>query len=165
MSFRQFRHNLPTQITSTFYFLPTPSAILQKIKRAYNPTHGFVADTVRNLTVLCHDMRRRASDNSTFAIGGVTCFYDTFVVNQSLVLRINICGENRHLRQARKRQAVKKPLFFLFWAAQPFLRLIFAVYLRFKKGFFQAAFCWKISKCAPMSCNCINLDESRRILL
>jgi hypothetical protein len=28
---------------------------------------------------------------------------DTFVVNQTLVLRINICGENRHLRQARKR--------------------------------------------------------------
>jgi hypothetical protein len=28
---------------------------------------------------------------------------DTFVVNQSLVLRINICGKNRHLRQARKR--------------------------------------------------------------
>ena len=30
---------------------------------------------------------------------------DTFVVNQSLVLRINICGKNRHLRQARKRYA------------------------------------------------------------
>jgi hypothetical protein len=30
---------------------------------------------------------------------------DTFVVNQNLVLRINICGENRHLRQARKRYA------------------------------------------------------------
>ena len=28
---------------------------------------------------------------------------DTFVVNQRLVLRINIYGENRHLRQARKR--------------------------------------------------------------
>jgi len=28
---------------------------------------------------------------------------DTFVVNQSLVLRINICGENRHLRQAPNR--------------------------------------------------------------
>jgi hypothetical protein len=26
---------------------------------------------------------------------------DTFVVNQSLVLRINICGKNRHLRQAQ----------------------------------------------------------------
>jgi hypothetical protein len=33
----------------------------------------------------------------------VHCSADTFVVNQSLVLRINICGENRHLRQARKR--------------------------------------------------------------
>jgi len=30
---------------------------------------------------------------------------DTFVVNQSLVLRINICGENRYLRQAPKRCA------------------------------------------------------------
>jgi CRP-like cAMP-binding protein len=31
------------------------------------------------------------------------CSADRFVVNQSLVLRINICGENRHLRQARNR--------------------------------------------------------------
>lgn len=28
---------------------------------------------------------------------------DTFVVNQSLVLRTTICGENRHLRQAPNR--------------------------------------------------------------
>jgi hypothetical protein len=28
---------------------------------------------------------------------------ETFVVNQSLVLRINICGKNRHLRQAPNR--------------------------------------------------------------
>ena len=41
--------------------------------------------------------------NSTFAIGGVSCSADSFVVKESLVLRINICGENRHLRQARKR--------------------------------------------------------------
>ena len=33
----------------------------------------------------------------------VQCTTDKFVVNQSLVLRINICVENRHLRQARKR--------------------------------------------------------------
>jgi hypothetical protein len=31
------------------------------------------------------------------------------MVNKTLVLRINICGENRHLRQAAKRQVVKKP--------------------------------------------------------
>jgi hypothetical protein len=35
----------------------------------------------------------------------VQCSADTFVVNQSLVLRINICGENRHLRQAQNRYA------------------------------------------------------------
>jgi hypothetical protein len=46
---------------------------------------------------------RKATDNKGFAIAGVPCFADTFVVNQTLVLRINICGENRHLRQARKR--------------------------------------------------------------
>ncbi len=34
-----------------------------------------------------------------------SCFADTFVVNQSLVLRINICGISRHLRQARNRNA------------------------------------------------------------
>ena len=33
----------------------------------------------------------------------VQCYTDTFVVNQSLVLLIDICGENRHLRQARNR--------------------------------------------------------------
>jgi hypothetical protein len=29
--------------------------------------------------------------------------YDSFVGQQTVVLRINICGENRHLRQAAKR--------------------------------------------------------------
>ena len=31
--------------------------------------------------------------------------YDSFVVNQTFVLRMNICGKNRHLRQARNRYA------------------------------------------------------------
>ncbi len=46
--------------------------------------------------------------NTGLAKVAVQCSADTFVVNQSLVLRINICGENRHLRQARNRQVVKK---------------------------------------------------------
>ena len=33
----------------------------------------------------------------------VQCSADTFTVNQSLVLRINISSVNRHLRQARNR--------------------------------------------------------------
>ena len=35
--------------------------------------------------------------------GGFSASYDSFVVGSSAVLRINICGENRHLRQAAKR--------------------------------------------------------------
>ena len=38
--------------------------------------------------------------NTGLAKVAVQCYGDTFVVNQSLVLRMNICGENRHLRQA-----------------------------------------------------------------
>jgi hypothetical protein len=41
--------------------------------------------------------------NMGLAKVAVQCSADTFVVNQSLVLRINICGENRHLRQAQNR--------------------------------------------------------------
>jgi hypothetical protein len=53
-------------------------------------------------------MTRSTGHNTGLAKVAVQCSADTFVVNQSLVLRINICGENRHLRQARKRQVVKK---------------------------------------------------------
>jgi len=41
--------------------------------------------------------------NTGLAKVAVQCSADTFVVNKSLVLRINIFGENRHLRQARNR--------------------------------------------------------------
>ena len=43
--------------------------------------------------------------NRRLAKVAVQCSADTFVVNQSLVLRINICGKNRHLRQAPNRYA------------------------------------------------------------
>jgi hypothetical protein len=48
-------------------------------------------------------MTRKTGYNSRFAKVAVQCSADTFSVNQSLVLRINICGENRHLRQVAKR--------------------------------------------------------------
>jgi hypothetical protein len=41
--------------------------------------------------------------NRRLAKVAVSLSADIFVVNQSLVLRINICGKNRHLRQAPKR--------------------------------------------------------------
>ena len=43
--------------------------------------------------------------NTGLAKVAVQCYADKFVVNQNLVLRINICGENRHLRHARNRYA------------------------------------------------------------
>ena len=55
------------------------------------------------MTVNIDIAEKARTAKSTFAIGGVQCSTDTFLVNQSLVLRINICGENRHLRQARER--------------------------------------------------------------
>jgi len=48
-------------------------------------------------------MERKTAYNKGFAKVAVQCSADTFVVNQTLVLRIKICGENRHLRQARNR--------------------------------------------------------------
>ena len=49
------------------------------------------------------DGQRMAGANTGLAKVAVQCSANTFVVNQSLVLRINICGANRHLRKARKR--------------------------------------------------------------
>jgi hypothetical protein len=55
------------------------------------------------ITNITHRFTEGVRLNSTFAIGGVSFTADSFMVAESLVLRINICGENRHLRQARKR--------------------------------------------------------------
>ena len=41
--------------------------------------------------------------NSDLAKGGVSCFVETFVVNQTFVLRMNFCGKNPALRQAANR--------------------------------------------------------------
>ena len=46
---------------------------------------------------------RRASANSTFAIGGVSCSADSLVVAESSVLRINICAKNPAHRKSAKR--------------------------------------------------------------
>jgi len=50
--------------------------------------------------------RNLTACNSGLAKVAVQCSVDTFVVNQSLVLRINVYGENRHLRQAANRCAI-----------------------------------------------------------
>jgi hypothetical protein len=54
---------------------------------------------------LCLGRAIARTHNTGLAKVAVQCSADILVVNQSLVLRINICGENRHLRQARNRYA------------------------------------------------------------
>jgi hypothetical protein len=47
--------------------------------------------------------KRKATHNSTLAIGGVSSPLDSFVVAESFVLRINICGRSPAHRQSAKR--------------------------------------------------------------
>lgn len=47
--------------------------------------------------------RNNTGYNSTFAIGGVSCSADSFVVAESFVLRINISGKNPAHRKSAKR--------------------------------------------------------------
>lgn len=50
-----------------------------------------------------HDRQERQPITAVWRNGGFSASYDSFVGKQTLVLRINICGRNRHLRQAAKR--------------------------------------------------------------
>ena len=45
-------------------------------------------------------IERKATHNSTLAIGGVPSPLDSFVVGSSAVLRLNFCTKNPPLRQA-----------------------------------------------------------------
>ena len=51
---------------------------------------------------------KKPTANSTFAIGGVSCSADSFVVAESSVLRMNICAENPAHRKSANR---------LFWTS------------------------------------------------
>jgi hypothetical protein len=48
-------------------------------------------------------MVKLTAGNSTYPKGGVLCSKDRLVVNETLVLLINICGESPALRVAAKR--------------------------------------------------------------
>ena len=56
--------------------------------------------------VVTHDRQERQPITAPTRNWRFSASYDSFVVQQTFVLRINICGENRHLRQARNRQTV-----------------------------------------------------------
>jgi hypothetical protein len=99
--------NKPTSISQRILQAHCQSRTSQRynqsfVKELAKQTHNRLTDRTKE---------EHRTDNTGLAKVAVQCSADSFVVNQSLVLRINICGENRHLRQARKRQAVKKMAF------------------------------------------------------
>jgi len=59
--------------------------------------------TTTNKYVDRKEQRTAHSGLVSFKMRSVQCSVDTVAVNQTLVLRINICGKNRHLRQAENR--------------------------------------------------------------
>ena len=78
--------------------LPNTQAITAKVKESASQ-YTTTAPMNRRPT----NKQEGRTANTGLAKVAVQCSADTFVVNQTLVLRINICGENRHLRQARNR--------------------------------------------------------------
>jgi hypothetical protein len=49
------------------------------------------------------NLTKATATNSSYPKGGVSCSKDSFVVNETFVLLINICGESPALRVAAKR--------------------------------------------------------------
>jgi len=95
-----------------YYFFPTLRyfnffAIAQCLTRQFSiPNRNRFEDRfvqTFNITHLRTD--RRASGNSTYKKLAVQCSADTFVVNQTMVLRIKFCGENCQLLVAANRYA------------------------------------------------------------
>jgi len=52
--------------------------------------------------------KRKATHNSTYPKGGVSCSKDISVVSQTLVFQIKFCGKSPALRVAAKRYPISK---------------------------------------------------------
>ena len=53
--------------------------------------------------VVTHDRQERQPITAVWRHGGFSASYDSFVVAQTFVLRMDICGKNRQLLVAAKR--------------------------------------------------------------
>lgn len=55
------------------------------------------------MTSLQQDKNRKVAGNIGLPRWGLTCFYDSLVLNQIAVLRLNFCAKNPPLRQTENR--------------------------------------------------------------
>src|SRR5690606_33020749 len=77
--------------------------------------------------------QRSTAANSTFAIGGVSCSADSFVVAESFVLRIKFSGKNPAHRKSANRQTVSKLNIFVN-NLRVYFSLVFGVFCIFCYG-------------------------------
>jgi len=76
-----------------------------KTSPPHNPrqTSTLTGYDLKNMDTAQRHGRKRASANSTLAKAGVSCFYDSFVVNQISVFQMKFCSEIPRLRQSANR--------------------------------------------------------------
>jgi hypothetical protein len=86
-------------LVAHLYFFPTHSPTQKKSKRATKLTHHASSKMDRHQ----HDRQEGQQLTAVWRNGGFSASYDSFVVQQTVELRMNICGENPPLRQAAKR--------------------------------------------------------------
>ncbi len=85
-----------------------PSLQKNKTSLPHNPrqTSTLTGYDIMQMDGLTGQGRRRASANKVLPKAGVTNFYDTFVLNRTLVFQINSSAETPRLRQYPNRQTV-----------------------------------------------------------
>jgi hypothetical protein len=95
--------DIPSHLQAHFIFSQRFYLTQKKIKRACKPPHhdNAVVQCQLGQTTLLTD--RRASANKVLPKAGVKCFYDTFVLNRTLVFQINSSAGTPRLRQYPKR--------------------------------------------------------------
>ncbi len=76
---------------------------LQKNKKRNAQPDRQMTENSTTTMVYKHGGQERQQLTAVWRNGGFSASYDSFVGKQTVVLRINICGENPPLRQAAKR--------------------------------------------------------------
>ena len=89
---------MPTHLVAHLHFFLTqkPNKKMQKSYQANAPKTLQKMETEQRKT-------ERQHLTAVWRNGGFSASYDSFVVKQTVVLRINICGKNPPLRQAANR--------------------------------------------------------------
>jgi hypothetical protein len=93
-TFQQMKFKKSPRLVAHLHFYQHTSPN-KKCKRATKPTH----QDGHEMTTNKHDRERRAAHNKVLPKAGVMCFYDTFVLNRTLVFQINSSAEMPRLRQ------------------------------------------------------------------